>query len=210
MNRRNRPEPMTVMCKGLETLRVGNGETPRWRSARGKAMSPLMIVVGVLLLGLAVAELFPFGNSELYRAIWDGDEARALELIHSGANPNSTWGAAHRIETENPAVRLSPLHFALARAQPRVAVALIEAGADPNGRDDGGDTALMVAADKNWPEVVRALLAKGADPNAAGRDGATVLHNAPNGPGGHYPGFGKVPKTLTPEIREMLVKAGAK
>jgi len=169
-----------------------------------------VIVVGVLLLGLALAELFPFGNSELYRAIWDGDEARAIDLIHSGANPNSTWGATHRIETENRAVRLSPLHFALARAQPRVAVALIEAGADPNGRDDGGDTALMVAADKNWPEVVRALLARGADPNAAGRDGATPLHNAPNGPGGHYPGFGKVPKTLTPEIREMLVKAGAK
>jgi ankyrin repeat protein len=145
-------------------------------------MSPLMIVVGVVLLGLAVAELFPFGNSELYRAMWDGDEARALELIHSGADPNSTWGAPHRIETENPAVRLSPLHFALARAQPGVALALIEAGADPNGRGDGGHTALMVAADRNWPEVVRALLAKGADPNAAGRHGATPPHyDAPFG-----------------------------
>jgi cytohesin len=173
-------------------------------------MTPLMIVVGVLLLGLALAALFPFGNSELYRAIWDGDEARALELIHSGANPNSTWGATHRIETENRAVHLSPLLFALARAQPRVAVALIEAGADPNSRDDAGDTALIVAADKDWPEVVRALLAKGADPSAADRDGETPLHNAPNGPGGRYPGFGNVPKSLTPEIREMLVKAGAK
>jgi len=201
---------MIMVFKALEMLRVGNRGRAQWRSARGEARSRLVIVVGVLLLGLALAELFPFGNSELYRAIWDGDEARAIDLIHSGANPNSTWGATHRIETENRAVRLSPLHFALARAQPRVAVALIETGADPNGRDDGGDTALMVAADKNWPEVVRALLARGADPNAAGRDGATPLHNAPNGPGGHYPGFGKVPKTLTPEIREMLVKAGAK
>jgi len=199
-----------MVFKALEILPVGNRGRAQWRSARGEARSRLVIVVGVLLLGLALAELFPFGNSELYRAIWDGDEARAIDLIHSGANPNSTWGATHRIETENRAVRLSPLHFALARAQPRVALALIEAGADPNGRDDGGDTALMVAADKNWPEVVRALLARGADPNAAGRDGATPLHNAPNGPGGHYPGFGKVPKTLTPEIRQMLVKAGAK
>ena len=199
-----------MVFKALEILPVGNRGRAQWRSARGEARSRLVIVVGVLLLGLALAELFPFGNSELYRAIWDGDEARAIDLIHSGANPNSTWGATHRIETENRAVRLSPLHFALARAQPRVALALIEAVADPNGRDDGGDTALMVAADKNWPEVVRALLARGADPNAAGRDGATPLHNAPNGPGGHYPGFGKVPKTLTPEIRQMLVKAGAK
>ena len=199
-----------MVLKAFEILWVGRREDAQWRSARGKAMTPLMIVVGVLLLGLALAALFPFGNSELYRAVWDGDEARALELIHSGANPNSTWGATHRIETENRAVHLSPLLFALARAQPRVAVALIEAGADPNSRDDAGDTALIVAANKGWPEVVRALLVKGADPNAASRDGETPMHNAPNGPGGRYPGFGKVQKSLVPEIREMLLKAGAK
>jgi ankyrin repeat protein len=189
---------------------VNHREDERWRFAHGKAATRLMIVLGVVLLGLALADLFPFGNSELYRAIWDGDEARALQLIEAGANPNSTWGATHRIETENRAVYLNPLHFALARAQPRVAVALIEAGADPNSHDDDGNTALIVAANKNWTAVVRALLARGADPNAAGRDGETPLHNAPNGPGGHYPGFGKVPKSLTQEIREMLVKAGAK
>ena len=117
-NRRNRPESMTMVFKAFEILWVGRREDARWRSARGKAMTPLMIVVGVLLLGLALADLFPFGNSELYRAIWDGDEARALELIHSGANPNSTWGATHRIETENRAVHLSPLLF---RARARAA-----------------------------------------------------------------------------------------
>ena len=91
-----------MVFNALEMLRAGSRESARWRSARGKAMSPLMIVVGVVLLGLAVAELFPFCNSELYRAMWDGDEARALELIHSGADPNSTWGATYRIETETP------------------------------------------------------------------------------------------------------------
>jgi hypothetical protein len=198
------------MSNVFETLRVSRRKAARWRSADGKARTSLIIGAGVLLLGLALADLVPFGNSELYRAIWDGDEARALELIRSGANPNSTWGATHKIETENRAVRLNPLHFALARAQPRVAVALIEAGADPNSRDDAGNTALIVAANKNLPAVVRALLTKGADPNTAGAYGETPLHNAPNGPGGRYPGFGKIPKSLTPEIREQLVKAGAK
>lgn len=165
----------------------------------------------LLLLGLLALPLIPLGNSELYKAMWDGNEVRALELIKAGANPNSSFGASHRIETENRAIQLNPLHFALARALPRVAVALIEAGADPNSRDEEGKTALIVAANKEYTEVVRALLAKGADPNTANsRDGETPLHNAPNGPGGHYPGFGKVPKSLKPEIREMLIKAGAR
>jgi len=176
----------------------------------GKATTPVTIGIGLLLLGLALAAVVPFGNSELYRAIWDGNEGRALELIKAGADPNSTWGATHSIETENRAVHLAPLHFALARSLPRVAVALIEAGADVNSRDDVGATALTVAASKGMTDVVHALLAKGADPNAASRDGETPLHNAPTGPGGHYPGFGKVPKSLKPEIRDMLVSAGAK
>jgi len=176
----------------------------------GKATTAVTIGIGLLLLGLAVGAVVPFGNSELYRAIWDGNEGRALELIKAGADPNSTWGATHRIETENRAVHLAPLQFALARSLPRVAVALIEAGADVNSRDDVGATALIVAANKGMTDVVHALLAKGADPKAASRDGETPLHNAPNGPGGHYPGFGKVPKSLKPEIRDMLVSAGAK
>jgi len=174
-------------------------------------MSPLAILCGLLLLALAVLTCVPLGNSELYRAMWDGDEARALALITAGAKPNSRFGATHKIDTANRAVLLNPLHFALARALPKVAVALIEAGADPNSRDDEGKTALIVAANKGLTEVVRALLAKGADPNAASSsDGETPLHNGPNGPGGHYPGFGKVPKALQPEIRAMLIKAGAK
>lgn len=169
-----------------------------------------MILVAVLMLGFALADLLPFGNSELYRAIWDGNEARALELIKGGADPNSTWGATHKIETENRAVGLNPLHFAIARDLPAVAVALIEAGADVGSRDDQGAPALLVATNKGMADVVRALLAEGADPNASSGDGETPLHNAPNGPGGRYPGFGKVPKSLKPEIREMLVKAGAR
>jgi len=70
-----------------------------------------------------LAAVVPFGNAELYRAIWDGNEGRALDLIKAGGDPNSTWAATHSIETENRAMQLAPLHFALARSLPRVAVA---------------------------------------------------------------------------------------
>jgi ankyrin repeat protein len=203
---------MTMLFHACKLLWATHRDGARAQPAQGgKPLSPLMILCALVVLGLAVLALLPLGNAELYRAMWDGNEVRALELITAGANPNSRFGATHKIETENRAVLLNPLHFALARALPKVAVALIEAGADPNSRDDEGKTALIVAANKDYTEVIRALLAKGADPNAASSsDGETQLHYGPHGPGGRYPGFGKIPKSLKPEIREILIKAGAK
>ena len=165
----------------------------------------------LFFIGLVVFFFVPLGNSRLYKAIDDGDEARAIQLIKDGVNPNSTLGTYVPEFVERDSVQGNPLHFALAQGLPKVAVALLEAGADPNSRNRTGQTALIVAVNRDYTEVVRALLAKGADPNAASSsDGETPLHNGPNGPGGHYPGFGKVPKSLRPEIREMLLKAGAK
>ena len=170
-----------------------------------------LLLLVILIIGLLIFTEFPLGNSRLYRAIADRDEARAIELIKAGADPNSTLGTYAPEFVERDAVQGVPLHFALAQRLPQVAVALIEGGADPNSRNRDGATALLVAVNREYTEVVRALLAKGADPNAArSSDGETPLHNGPNGPGGHYPGFGKIPKSLKPEIREMLVKAGAK
>src|SRR5262249_25057341 len=155
---------MKMFLQALQLLWATSREVARAQSAPvGKPMSPLAILCGLLLLALVVLTWVPLGNSELYRAMWDGDEARALALITAGAKPNSRFGATHQIDTANRAVLLNPLHFALARALPTVAVALIEAGADPNSRDDEGKTALIVAANKGFTEVVRALLAKGAD-----------------------------------------------
>jgi len=129
-------------------------------------------------IGFVVLWFVPLGNERLYQAIDEGDEAQAIHLIKAGVNPNSTLGTYAPQFVDREAVQGHPLHFALAHRLPHVAVALLEAGADPNA--------------------------------ASRSDGETPLHYGPNGPGGHYPGFGRVPKSLQPEIREMLIKAGAK
>jgi len=203
---------MKQLLKALRLLCTTYLTIARSQPAKAeKPLTPVKRVFGLIfLIALVVFLFFPLGNSQLYKAINTGDEARALQLIKAGANPNSTFGT-YSIDSESPAARLNPLHAALWRGQPRVAVALIEAGADPNSRDHLGRTALIVAANDGHTEVVRALLAKGADPRAASTsDGETPLRNGPKGPGGWYPRFGNFPKSLKPEIRQILIKAGAK
>ena len=53
---------------------------------------------------------------------------------------------------------------------------LLSKGANVNGRDETGKTALLwVAPARDNPEMVKVLLAKGADVNAKDRDGETAL-----------------------------------
>ena len=62
---------------------------------------------------------------------------------------------------------------------PAVVQALLAAGADPNVRNDNGDTLVHLAAQYNEnPAVIQALLAAGADPNVHGWGNATPLHRA--------------------------------
>jgi hypothetical protein len=194
----------TLKLLGTTFLAIGRLQ----QSQVKKPLTPAIRVLAWVGLIAVVGFLVYPGNSKLYEAMNDGDEARALELIKAGADPNSTYG---RSSIENQKAPASPLHFALSRGQPKIAVALIQAGADPNSRDHLGNTALIVAANAGYTEVVRALLAKGANPRAANTsDGETPLRDGPKGPGGRYPGLGYYPKSLKPEIKEMLVKSGAK
>src|SRR3954453_15470862 len=55
---------------------------------------------------------------------------------------------------------------------------LLEQGADPNARDEAGDTALMRAALYADTELMRLLVARGAKASARGQDGSSSLLRA--------------------------------
>ena len=55
---------------------------------------------------------------------------------------------------------------------------LLQQGADVDTRDQGGSTALALAADYGHPDAVKLLMDKGADPIAGGLSGAGALREA--------------------------------
>ena len=55
---------------------------------------------------------------------------------------------------------------------------LLDAGVDPNIKDDEGDSALIMATIRSKIDVIRLLLDRGADPNIGDEDGETPLMRA--------------------------------
>lgn len=55
---------------------------------------------------------------------------------------------------------------------------LLAKGANPNARNNNGDTPLHLAASANSFTLVKLLVSKGADVNAKGQYGSTALHSA--------------------------------
>ncbi|HLJ57877.1 MAG TPA: ankyrin repeat domain-containing protein [Chthonomonadaceae bacterium] len=88
-----------------------------------------------------------------------------------------------------------PLNAAAAAGRPDLVSLLLDSGADVNGRDDEGYTALMEAAGSGYREVAERLIAAGIDVNARNGEGLTALH------------YARSESQL--EIAELLVQAGA-
>ena len=69
---------------------------------------------------------------------------------------------------------MQPLHSAAAGGHTAVARLLLEHGADPNARQEGGFVPLHAAAQAGNDELYGLLVASGADQDAASDDGRTV------------------------------------
>ncbi len=94
-------------------------------------------------------------------------------------------------------------HFAIALARlgdsagdVRLALAMLEGGADPFGADADGRTPLHHACRPALQPVLEALLARGVDPNVRDRAGATPLHLALETP----------PDTAMPLVKALVAR----
>jgi len=103
------------------------------------------------------------GFTALHLAIFGGQEDAMRLLLERGANPNA-------LSTSDIA-KVPPLGTAAFVRSAPLARVLLDSGADPNGRGEGGFTALHSAAQNEDEELARLLLERGADPSLAADDG---------------------------------------
>jgi ankyrin repeat protein len=106
------------------------------------------------------------GFTALHFAAFFGGPAAVRVLLDRGAEVDAV-GTGWMTGT--------PLHSAASASHTDSAVALLEAGADPNARQSHGWTPLHSAAANGLPDLVRALIAHGADAGAANDDGKTAV-----------------------------------
>lgn len=132
------------------------------------------MLAGVAMLGgLAAEEASPEVSGppqtpriEAAIARGDADDVRR----HLLADPTC-------LEVTDPKAK-SPLDLAILRKREKIALLLLEAGADPSRADASGATPLHHAVTRNLPAVVAALMKAGAQPNERDRSGWTPLHHA--------------------------------
>ncbi|WP_245642510.1 ankyrin repeat domain-containing protein [Nonomuraea candida] len=105
-------------------------------------------------------------EEQLYRAALNGETETVGKLLASGADPNRPS------EGEEEGL---PLCAAAAWDRTEVAEALLAAGAEVDGRESGGWTALLWAAANGHAAVARLLIEAGADVDTTNDDGDTAL-----------------------------------
>jgi uncharacterized protein len=109
------------------------------------------------------------GFTALHLAAFFGGAATVRALLAAGADADA--------DDANP-FKVRPLHSAVAVRDHDATRALLEAGANPDVRQQGGYTPLHSAAHNDDAELVRLLLDHGADPALRTDDGQTAADMA--------------------------------
>jgi hypothetical protein len=166
-------------------------------------MPTLRLLVWVPLLLLSGCG--PYPNIPLIQAAQQGDTQALQALLSHGANPNQKDARGltalirvrarrqrfRRVECllrhgADPNLRgglngWTPLMHAVHKNQSGAARALLDGGAQVDGRGRSGETALMMAAGYGYTPLVELLLDRGANPRAETADGYNVLAAALGG-----------------------------
>jgi uncharacterized protein len=103
------------------------------------------------------------GFTALHLAVFAEQEEAARLLVRHGADLD--------VRSTGSIAQVPPLGTAAFVGSVPMAKLLLDEGADVNGRNDGGLTALHAAAANGSVELVRLLLERGADAELAGNDG---------------------------------------
>lgn len=83
-------------------------------------------------------------------------------------------GAAINLQSRN-ALKAAPIHSASDAGYPKIVSLLLKNGADPNLRDQAGNTSLHIAAQNGNKELTHLLLLNGADLSMHNKDGKLAV-----------------------------------
>jgi uncharacterized protein len=163
-----------------------HGETPLMAAARAGDSESVRVLIAAGADPNAREETQ--GETALMWAAAENHADTVRVLVAGGADPDLAsnalslapmdWLQIGMVSTVLPVGGWPPLLFAARQNSTAAALALIEAGADPDIRDPDGLNALNVAIMNEHYDLAVALLEAGADPDAADRTGMTALYGA--------------------------------
>eukprot|EP00300_Choanocystis_sp_HF-7_P003510 c12683_g1_i2.p1 GENE.c12683_g1_i2~~c12683_g1_i2.p1 ORF type:complete len:641 (-),score=119.96 c12683_g1_i2:593-2515(-) len=157
---KNLPEAVVNTLKDRKD--AANNTPLHFAAQRGKEN-----VLGALLnIGAPTNVHNANGDTPLHSATLSGNVQTICGLVSANAS----------VDAPNTVTGQTPLHYASLVVDAPVASLLLEAGANPNVKDNDGRSPLWMSLANNNCEVAQALVDRGGDLNATNKVGNTVLH----------------------------------